>query len=82
MIEKLGNILVAARRRLRCRQRPLGLQSRAACDKARSVLLDQVFFSLDAEKFRRFTKLLDAPPARALPSSNDRQINPPAIPPG
>jgi uncharacterized protein (DUF1778 family) len=36
----------------------------AACDKARSVLLDQVFFGLDAEKFRRFTKLLDAPPTR------------------
>jgi uncharacterized protein (DUF1778 family) len=36
----------------------------AACSKAQSVLLDQVFFSLDAEKFRRFTKLLDAPPAR------------------
>ena len=36
----------------------------AACDKARSVLLDQVFFSLDAGKFREFTKLLDAPPAR------------------
>jgi len=35
----------------------------AACDKAQSVLLDQVFFSLDAEKFRRFTQLLDAPPA-------------------
>ena len=34
----------------------------AACDKAQSVLLDQVFFSLDAEKFRRFTELLDAPP--------------------
>jgi uncharacterized protein (DUF1778 family) len=36
----------------------------AACDKAQSVLLDQVFFSLDAGKFRRFTRLLDAPPAR------------------
>jgi len=36
----------------------------AACDKAQSVLLDQVFFHLDAGKFRRFTKLLDAPPAR------------------
>ena len=35
----------------------------AACDKAQSVLLDQVFFSLDAEKFRRLTKLLDAPSA-------------------
>lgn len=36
----------------------------AACDKARSVMLDQVFFQLDAEKFRQFTRLLDAPPAR------------------
>ena len=36
----------------------------AACEKAQSVLLDQVFFSLDAEKFRQLTKLLDAPPAR------------------
>jgi len=36
----------------------------AACDKAQSVLLDQVFFKLDAGKFRQFTKLLDAPPAR------------------
>ncbi len=35
----------------------------AACDKAQSVLLDQVFFSLDVRKFRQFTKLLDAPPA-------------------
>ena len=35
----------------------------AACDKARSVVLDQVFFSLDADKFRQFTKMLDAPPA-------------------
>lgn len=34
----------------------------AACDKAQAVVLDQVFFGLDAEKFRQFTKLLDAPP--------------------
>lgn len=33
----------------------------AACDKAQSVLLDQVLFNLDAEKFRQFTALLDAP---------------------
>jgi uncharacterized protein (DUF1778 family) len=33
----------------------------AACDKAQSVLLDQVFFSLDDEKFRQFTAMLDAP---------------------
>jgi len=31
---------------------------------AQSVLLDQVFFNLDAAKFRQFTKLLAAPPAR------------------
>ena len=36
----------------------------AACDKAQSVLLDQVFFKLDAERFRQFNKLLDAPPTR------------------
>lgn len=35
-----------------------------ACEKARAVILDQVFFTLDADKFSRFTKLLDAPPAR------------------
>ena len=38
----------------------------AACAKAQSVLLDQVFFRLDADKLRQFTKLLDAPPARNL----------------
>ncbi len=35
----------------------------AACDKAQSVLLDQVFFNLDENKFRQFTTLIDAPPA-------------------
>jgi uncharacterized protein (DUF1778 family) len=33
----------------------------AACDRAQSVVLDQVFFSLDADKFKRFTAMLDAP---------------------
>lgn len=36
----------------------------AACERAQSVLLDQIFFALDAEKFRRFTAMLDAPPHR------------------
>lgn len=36
----------------------------AACDKAQAVVLDQVFFALDADRFRQFAKLLDAPPAR------------------
>ncbi|MFT7724570.1 MAG: DUF1778 domain-containing protein [Roseateles sp.] len=34
----------------------------AACDRAQAVMLDQVFFSLDAEQFQQFTALLDAPP--------------------
>lgn len=34
----------------------------AACHRARAVVLDQVFFSLDADKFRQFTAMLDAPP--------------------
>ncbi|MDQ3058829.1 MAG: DUF1778 domain-containing protein [Pseudomonadota bacterium] len=34
----------------------------AACDKAQAVVLDQVFFRLDADKFRQFNELLDAPP--------------------
>lgn len=36
----------------------------AACDKAQGVLLDQVFFGLDAKRFRQFIALLDAAPAR------------------
>jgi uncharacterized protein (DUF1778 family) len=36
----------------------------AACDRAQSVMLDQVFFSLNADKFRQFSKLLDAPPTQ------------------
>lgn len=35
----------------------------AACDKAQSVVLDQVFFGLDENKFKQFTAMLDAPPA-------------------
>jgi uncharacterized protein (DUF1778 family) len=35
----------------------------AACEKAQGVMLDQVFFALKAQDFRRFCELLDAPPA-------------------
>ncbi len=35
----------------------------AACERAQAVLLDQVFFSLDTDKFRQFTAMLDAPPS-------------------
>lgn len=38
----------------------------AACERAQAVLLDQVFFALDAEKFQKFTALLDE-----TPSSNE-----------
>lgn len=33
----------------------------AACDKAQAILLDQVFFALDASKFEQFKALLDEP---------------------
>lgn len=33
----------------------------AACERAQSVMLDQVLFSLDEEKFERFMAMLDAP---------------------
>jgi len=35
----------------------------AACERAQAVLLDQVYFTLDADKFQQFINLLDAPPA-------------------
>ncbi len=35
----------------------------AACEKAQGVMLDQVFFRLDAKCIRKFRKLLDAPPS-------------------
>lgn len=33
-----------------------------ACERAQAVLLDQVFFNLDAKRYRQFSALLDAPP--------------------
>lgn len=34
----------------------------AACERAQAVVLDQVFFGLDSEKFKQFAAMLDAPP--------------------
>ena len=34
----------------------------AACDRAQTVVLDQAFFNLDANRYKQFSKLLDAPP--------------------
>ena len=34
----------------------------AACDRAQAVVLDQIFFTLDADKFKQFIAMLDAPP--------------------
>ena len=36
----------------------------AACDRAQAVVLDQVFFNLDAAKFKQFSLALDAPVQR------------------
>ncbi len=35
----------------------------AACERAQAVLLDQLFFALDSERFQQFTAMLDAPVA-------------------
>ena len=35
----------------------------AACERAQSVLLDQVFFGLEADKCQQFIDMLDAPPS-------------------
>lgn len=35
----------------------------AACERAQAVLLDQVFFRLEADKFDQFVTLLDTPPS-------------------
>lgn len=32
-----------------------------ACERAQAILLNQVFFQLDTEKFHEFTAMLDAP---------------------
>lgn len=34
----------------------------ASCEKAQGVMLDQVFFTLNAQDFQRFCEVLDAPP--------------------
>jgi len=36
----------------------------SAFDKTHSVLLDQIFFRLDAERFAQFNAVLDSPSAR------------------
>ncbi len=35
----------------------------AACSAAQAVILGQVFFNLDDDKFQQFTAMLDAPPS-------------------
>jgi uncharacterized protein (DUF1778 family) len=43
----------------------------ASCAAAQAVVLDQVFFRLDAAKFQEFTALLDAP---AIPDSGRERL--------
>ena len=49
----------------------------AACDKAQSVVIDQVFFLLDSDKFQTFTELLDAPLAHNPGLERLMAVNPP-----
>lgn len=49
----------------------------AACDRAQSVLLDQVFFKLDAAGFRQFIRKLDAPAASNAGLKRLMEIEPP-----
>jgi uncharacterized protein (DUF1778 family) len=35
----------------------------AACSAAQKVVLEQIYFRLDADKFQQFTAMLDAPPS-------------------
>lgn len=35
----------------------------AACERAQEMVLDQVLFSMDADNFKQFTTMLDAPPS-------------------
>ena len=37
-----------------------------ACEKAKAVLIDQVFFNLDPDRFHAFNALLDSPPTPNL----------------
>jgi len=48
-----------------------------ACERAQSVLLDQVFFGLDAEKFQQFTAMLDAPPSTNAGLARLMAVKPP-----
>ena len=52
----------------------------AACDRAQAVLLDQVFFSLNAEKFRAFNAALDAPAAPNAGLAQLLAVTPPWAP--
>ena len=38
----------------------------AACREAEMVLLDRRYFALSQDAFKRFSAMLDAPPARSL----------------
>jgi len=49
----------------------------AACDRARSVLLDQVFFKLDASRFRQFMRQLDAPSTPSVGMKRLLAVEPP-----
>ncbi|MBW7862128.1 MAG: DUF1778 domain-containing protein [Rhodocyclaceae bacterium] len=53
-----------------------------ACERAQSVVLDQVLFNLDADQFKRFTTILEAPPAPNPGLARLMAIEPPWNPGG
>ena len=48
-----------------------------ACERAQNVVLDQVFFALNADKFKQFTTLLDAPTSPNLGLERLMAVQPP-----
>lgn len=49
----------------------------ALCEHAQSVVLDQVFFRLDDQQYKKFTDVLDAPPEHNIGLARLMEINAP-----
>ena len=49
----------------------------AACERAQAVVLDQVFFGLDTDKFIQFTAMLDTPAVTNLGLERLMSVQPP-----
>ena len=51
----------------------------AACERAQAVLLDQLFFALDSDKFQQFTAMLDAPVADNVGLARLKEVKAPWV---